>query len=63
MMMHMGADQGLMVGAQPGGGLASMLSQEDVVAGLRNNYPGNTSATAVGETSSMNMGMDDIWQN
>ncbi|VAI82086.1 unnamed protein product [Triticum turgidum subsp. durum] len=63
MMMHMGADQGLMVGAQPGGGLASMLSQEDVVAGLRNNYPGNTAATAVGDTSLMNMGMDDIWQN
>nr|CBZ41155.1 TPA: NAC transcription factor [Hordeum vulgare subsp. vulgare] len=63
MMIHMGADQGFMVGAEPGSGMSSMLSQEDVVAGLSNNYPGNTAATAVGETSWMNMGMDDIWQN
>ncbi|VAI94366.1 unnamed protein product [Triticum turgidum subsp. durum] len=63
MMMYMGADQGFMVGDETGCGPSSMVSHEDTVPTQSNTYQGNTSATAVGETSSMNMGMDDIWQN
>ncbi|VAI82082.1 unnamed protein product [Triticum turgidum subsp. durum] len=62
MMMYVGADRGFMVGAEPGCGPSSMVSQEHVVTGLSNNYQGNAAATAVGKTSSMNMGMDDMWK-
>ncbi|KAM3215662.1 hypothetical protein ACQJBY_067598 [Aegilops geniculata] len=60
MMMYMGAHQSFMVEAKPGCGPSSMVSQEDVVTGLSNNYQGNAAATAVGKISSVNMGMDDI---
>uniref|UniRef100_A0A453TED6 NAC domain-containing protein n=3 Tax=Triticinae TaxID=1648030 RepID=A0A453TED6_AEGTS len=60
MMMYMGEDQSFMVGAKPGCGPSSMVSQEDAVTGLSNNYQGNAAATAGGKTSSVNMSMDDM---
>ncbi|XP_048544868.1 NAC domain-containing protein 20-like [Triticum urartu] len=62
MMMYAGAGRGFMVGAEPGCAPSSMVSQEHAVTGLSNNYQGNAAATAVGKTSSMNMGMDDMWK-
>ncbi|XP_044959225.1 NAC domain-containing protein 92-like [Hordeum vulgare subsp. vulgare] len=56
MQMQMGADEGLMVGVEPGSGPSSILSQEDTVTGLSSNGVGTTAD----EISSMNIGMDGM---
>ncbi|KAE8797316.1 NAC transcription factor [Hordeum vulgare] len=60
-MMHMSADQGFIVGVDAGSGTSSIVSQEDVVTGVNNNIQGNGGATTSSEISSVNMGMDDMW--
>lgn len=58
MQMRMGADEGLMVGVEPGSGPSSIVSQEDTVTGLSSNGV----ATTADEISSVNMGMDGMWK-
>ncbi|XBH59401.1 hypothetical protein VPH35_080678 [Triticum aestivum] len=60
-MMHMSADQGFMVGVDPRSGSLCIVSQEDVMTGPSNNNDGNGGASTSNEMSSVNMGMDDIW--
>ncbi|XP_048544361.1 NAC domain-containing protein 92-like [Triticum urartu] len=60
-MMHMSAEQGFMVGVDPGSGTSSIVSHEDVLTGTSNNIQGNGGATISSEISSVNMGMDGMW--
>ncbi|KAE8785201.1 Protein CUP-SHAPED COTYLEDON 2 [Hordeum vulgare] len=61
MEMEMSAHQGFMVGIEPGSEPSSIVSQEDVMIGLKNNDLGNGSTATPDEISSVNMGMDGMW--
>ncbi|VAI83672.1 unnamed protein product [Triticum turgidum subsp. durum] len=58
MQMQIGADEGLMIGVEPGSGPSSIVSQEDTLA----RFSSNDVATTADEISSVNMGTDDIWK-
>ncbi|KAM3208291.1 hypothetical protein ACQJBY_063142 [Aegilops geniculata] len=58
MQMQVGADEGLMIGVEPGSGPSSIVSQEDTLARLSN----NDVATTADEISSVNMGTDGMWK-
>ncbi|XP_044980105.1 NAC domain-containing protein 92-like [Hordeum vulgare subsp. vulgare] len=60
-MMHMSANRGFMAGVDPGSSSSCIASQEDVMTGLSNNNHGYVGASMSDEISSVNMGMDGMW--